>query len=205
MTLITDSPWDERSRVEAAQQGDLTAFNELILYYQNLAYNLAYQLLRDPASADDATQVAFISAYRALGQFRGGSFRAWLLRIVVNACYDELRRRKRRPTISWDDFQDLDEEANPHLADGGELPEEKLQRAELRKMLENVLDCLPEDQRMVIFLVDRMGLSYNEAAETLRIRLGTVKSRLARARAKMRDLLQEQELLPDRYRLKNNV
>lgn len=204
---ITDAvSWDEPGLVRAAQRGNLDAFNELILYYQTQVYNLAYHLLQDPAAADDAAQEAFISAHRSLQQFCGGSFRAWLLRIVTNACYDAMRYTKRRPSVSWESFGELDEEANPHLRDHAELPEEAVEREELRKLLEATMTMLPEEQRAVLLLVDRLGLSYEEAAETMQIQLGTVKSRLSRARGKMRDLLLEQrELLPGRYRLENRV
>ncbi len=198
---MTDT-WDEAALVQRAQKGNLDAFNALLLHYQTQVYNLAWHMLHDEAAADDATQEAFISAYKGLAKFRGGSFRAWLLRIVANACYDELRRRKRRPTVSWEDFGDMDDEANPHLADGGPLPEQTLQQRELRALLERTLAKLPEDQRMVVVLVDRMGLAYQEVADMLNTRLGTVKSRLARARTQMQQLLQEErELLPHRYRL----
>jgi RNA polymerase sigma-70 factor (ECF subfamily) len=200
MTSTAES-FDEEKLVNAAQRGNLDAFNELILYYQNQVYNLAYHIMKDPAAADDAAQEAFISAYRALDSFRGGSFRAWLLRIVTNACYDELRRYKRRPQISFDDFGEMDEEANPHLRDEAELPEETVQRDELRILLEQTMEQLPEEQQTTLFLVDRLGLSYQEVADTMETELGTVKSRLYRARAKMRDYLMEHsELLPPRYR-----
>jgi RNA polymerase sigma-70 factor (ECF subfamily) len=200
MTSTAES-FEEEKLIKAAQRGNLDAFNELILYYQNQVYNLAYHIMKDPAAADDAAQEAFISAYRALDSFRGGSFRAWLLRIVTNACYDELRRYKRRPQISFDDFGEMDEEANPHLRDEAELPEETVQRDELRAMLEQTMQQLPEEQQTTLFLVDRLGLSYQEVADTMETELGTVKSRLYRARAKMRDYLMEHsELLPPRYR-----
>ncbi len=206
MSVLDSSSWDETNLVRSAQRGNLDAFNELILHYQTQVYNLAYHLLQDPAGADDATQEAFISAYRSLSQFRGGSFRAWLLRIVTNACYDAMRHTRRRPSVSWEDFGELDEDANPHLRDDAELPEEAIERGELRKLLESTLTLLPEDQRTVLVLVDRLGLSYEEVAETLQIQLGTVKSRLARARGRMRDLLLERrELLPGRYRLESRV
>jgi RNA polymerase sigma factor (sigma-70 family) len=205
MTYFTAETWDESALIQAAQRGNLDAFNQLILHYQNQAFNLAYHILQDAAAADDATQEALISAYRGLGKFRGGSFRAWLLRIVSNACYDELRRRKRSPAISWDDFGDLEEEANPHLVDAGARPEESVQQAELRALLERTMAKLPQDQRVVLLLVDRMDLSYEEAAEALHINLGTVKSRLARARSRMQIYLQdERELLPSRYRLEGS-
>jgi len=202
----TIATWDETALVQSAQKGNLDAFNALILHYQTQVYNLALHLLHDGAAADDATQEAFISAYKALAKFRGGSFRAWLLRIVSNACYDEMRRQKRRPATSWDDFGDMDEEANPHLVDGGPLPEQTVQQRELRALLERALARLPEDQRVTLVLVDQMGFSYQEVAETMRVRLGTVKSRLARARLHMQSLLQEEgELLPRRYRLNNET
>lgn len=206
MALADSASWNEADLVRAAQRGNLDAFNELILAYQTQVYNLAYHLLQDPAAADDAAQEAFISAYRSLAQFRGGSFRAWLLRIVTNACYDAMRYTKRRPSVSWEDFGELDEDANPHLRDTAELPEEAIERDELRQLLEATLALLPEEQRMVLLLVDRLGLSYEEVAETMQVQLGTVKSRLARARGKMRDLLLERrELLPGRYRLDSRV
>jgi RNA polymerase sigma-70 factor (ECF subfamily) len=203
MTSTAES-FDEEKLVKAAQRGNLDAFNELILYYQNQVYNLAYHIMKDPAAADDASQEAFISAYRALDSFRGGSFRSWLLRIVTNACYDELRRYKRRPKVSFDDFGEMDEEANPHLRDKAELPEESVQRDDLRILLEETMGRLPEEQQTTLFLIDRLGLSYQEVADTMETELGTVKSRLYRARAKMRAYLMEQsELLPPRYRQKS--
>lgn len=203
--MVAETIWDEAPLIQAACKGNLDAFNELILHYQSQVFNLAYHMLQDPAAADDATQEAFISAYHGIKKFRGGSFRAWLLRIVSNACYDELRRHKRRPAVSWDDFGDLEEEANPHLVDEGERPEDAAQRDELRQLLERLMARLPEEQRIALVLVDRLGLSYDEAAEAMNTRLGTVKSRLARARAQMRELLlAEPELLPSQYRLKTS-
>lgn len=199
---IAPKTWDEDALVKAAQRGQMDAFNELILHYQSQVFNLAYHILHDPAAADDATQEAFISAYRSIKKFRGGSLRSWLLRIVTNACYDELRRRKRRPSVSWDEFGDMDEEANPHLVNGGPKPEESVQQQELRALLERSIAKLPKHHRTTIVLIDRIGLSYEEAAKVMDVALGTVKSRLARARKEMQSLLQaERELLPARFRL----
>lgn len=193
---------DTKTLIAEAQKGSLDAFNALVLIYQSQVYNLARYILHDDAAADDAAQEAFIDAYHALGNFRGGSFRAWLMRIVTNACYDDLRSRKRRPTVSWDEFEDLDEDANPYLVDHGESPEESIQRGELSALLDRALASLPQAQRMVLVLVDRLAYAYEEVAEVLNIRLGTVKSRLSRARARMQEaLLAEQELLPSRYRM----
>src|SRR3990172_1988131 len=116
----------EEQLIQAAQKGDLDAFNRLVLDYQGLAFNLAYRLLGDDPSAQDVTQDAFISAYKNLRSYRGGSFKAWLLRIVTNGSYDELRRRQRRPQISLEpETQDGDEVPDPAwLADPGQNPHE---------------------------------------------------------------------------------
>lgn len=198
----TLSSADEQRLVAAAQRGNLDAFNELVLAYQDRVYNLAYRILGDPAAAEDATQEAFIAAYRTLKDFRGGSFLSWLLRTVANRCYDELRRQKRHPAVSWEAFGELDEEANPFLVNGQPTPEEAAQQAELADFLQDAIRSLPPDQRVVLVLSDIEGMDYEQISRTLRIPLGTVKSRLARARARLRDSLQARaELLPRAYRL----
>jgi RNA polymerase sigma-70 factor, ECF subfamily len=194
---------DEVALITAAQQGDITAFNTLILTYQDLVYNQAYRMMGEPEYAADATQEAFISAYRNLRSYRGGSFRAWLLRIVTNACYDELRRRQRRPTTSLEPIDDGGEEIeSPHwLADPGETPEDSLERAELGTAIQNCLDDLPLDFRSAVILVDIQGMDYSEAAQAVGKPVGTIKSRLARARSRLRDCLQGfGELLPAVFR-----
>lgn len=194
---------DEQRLIAAAQQGNLDAFNELVLAYQDRVYNLAYRILGDPAAAEDVTQEAFIAAYRTLNTFRGGSFLSWLLRTAANRCYDELRRQKRRPTVSWEAFGELDEEANPFLVNGGPTPEEAAQQAELSDFLQAAIQTLPPDQRVVLVLSDVEGMDYEQIARTMGVPLGTVKSRLARARARLRALLEARaELLPRAYRLK---
>jgi RNA polymerase sigma-70 factor, ECF subfamily len=194
---------DEVALITAAQQGDITAFNNLVLTYQDLVYNQAYRMMGEPEYAADATQEAFISAYRNLRSYRGGSFRAWLLRIVTNACYDELRRRQRRPTTSLEPIDDVGEEIeSPHwLADPGETPEDSLERAELGTAIQNCLDDLPLDFRSAVILVDIQGMDYSEAAQAVGKPVGTIKSRLARARSRLRDCLQGfGELLPAVFR-----
>ncbi|MGD9101830.1 MAG: sigma-70 family RNA polymerase sigma factor [Anaerolineae bacterium] len=193
---------DEQALIQAAQRGDLNAFNELVLSYQGQVYNLAYRIMGEGDSAADATQEAFISAYRAIGNYRGGSFRAWLMRIVTNACYDELRRRKRRPTSSLDALYVTDAAPDGAFTSHNEGPEAYAQRQDLNQMLHAGLQTLPEDQRVVIVLSDVQGYNYKEIAEMTGASLGTVKSRLSRGRAKMRDyLLARGELLPAEYRL----
>jgi RNA polymerase sigma factor (sigma-70 family) len=194
---------DEGELIGAAKAGDLTAFNLLVQTYQDMLYNQAYRVMGEPEYAADATQEAFISAYKKLRSYRGGSFRAWLLRIVTNACYDELRRRQRRPTTSLEPMDDGgDEIESPQwLADPGETPEDSLERAELSSAIQHCLNDLPSDFRSVVVLVDVQGLDYAEAAQTIGKPVGTVKSRLARARTRLRDCLRGfGELLPVGFR-----
>lgn len=193
---------DEQALLLDAQRGDGDAFNRLVLHYQTMVYNLAYRITGDPDAAADATQEAFISAHRALRGFRGGSFKAWLLRIVTNACYDELRRRKRRPASSLEELEGLEETVDvPVLSAQTEGPEAHALRKELNAAIQAGINALPDDQRVVLVLCDVQGLSYEEIAEVLNTNLGTIKSRLSRARAKLRDALRAHaELLPQDYR-----
>ena len=199
---------DEVELIQYAQKGDLDAFNRLVLAYQDMVYNQAYRVIGEPDAAEDATQEAFISAYRKIHTYRGGSFKAWLLRIVTNACYDELRRRKRRPTTPLEPSDEFDEEIeSPRwLADTGEAPEDTALRAELSEAIQNCLNDLSHDFRTVVILVDIQGMDYSEAADIMGTPLGTIKSRLARARRGMRQCLQDfWELLPIAFRLENEA
>jgi RNA polymerase sigma-70 factor (ECF subfamily) len=195
--------YDEAALLAAAQRGDLPAFNQIILHYQSLAYNIAYRLTNDSDVAADAVQDAFIKAYQRLSQYRGGSFKSWLLRIVTNTCYDALRAQKRRPTAPLDGEEDDDEsEYDSRLIDSHERPEQYAMRQELAVALQAAISQLPPDQRTALVLSDVEGLDYQEIADATGAALGTVKSRLSRARAKVRDLLLEhEELLPASYRL----
>jgi len=196
---------DEAGLVYEAKHGDLDAFNRLVLAYQEMAFNLAFRMLSDEDGAEDVTQTSFISAYRHLNDYRGGSFRAWLMRMVTNACYDELRRRKRHPSVPLEPLSDdTDEEIESPawLADGSPSPEERLDAAELDHAVQHCLNGLPEDFRAVVVMVDVEGLDYQEVADAMAKPLGTIKSRLARARLKLRECLQAfWELLPARFRL----
>ncbi len=148
-------------------------------------------------SAADAAQEAFITAFRRLETYRGGSFRAWLLRITTNQCYDELRRRQRRPAVSVDELGD-----DPPIPDDSDTPEEVAQQRELQRAIQDCINALNDDQRVVLVLCDVEGLNYQEIAESVGAQMGTVKSRLSRARAAVRDCLQGvRELLPAAYRL----
>jgi RNA polymerase sigma-70 factor (ECF subfamily) len=182
---------DEIGLIHAARRGEVEAFNQLVLTYQDLVYNQAFRLLDDSQAADDATQEAFIAAYRSLASYRGGSFRAWLSRIVTNLCYDEFRRRRAFPTTPFDawDIQGEEIESPGWSKDGAETPEEWVMRAETSQSIQRSLNSLPPDHRNVLVLVDLLGYEYAEAAKALGKPVGTVKSRLARARAQLRGAL----------------
>jgi RNA polymerase sigma-70 factor (ECF subfamily) len=195
---------DETALIHDAQHGDLEAFNRLVLAYQDALYNTALRILNDEDLAADATQDAFLNAFRSINAFRGGSFKAWLLRTVTNACYDELRRRGRRPTVPLEPATDDDEEMeSPRwLADPSMTPEQQTEADELEHAIRHCLESLPTDFRTVVVLADIQGLDYSEIAVTIRKPLGTIKSRLARARLRLRECLQGfWELLPAAFRL----
>ncbi len=155
-------------------------------------------------SAEDVVQEAFISAYRKINKFREGSFKAWICRIVTNRCYDELRKLKRRPSVSLNILNQDDEEidSNEWLEDPGETPEEQSIRTELNSAIQWCLNTLEVDFRTIVVLVDVQGVNYKEAAEIVKKPLGTIKSRLSRARQRLQDCLQNfAELLPSTFRL----
>lgn len=197
---------DEPALIRDAQQGNLDSFNRLVMEYQSIVFNVAYRIMGEGASASDATQDAFISAYKSIRGYRGGSFKGWLLRIVTNACYDELRRRKRRPAASLEALAVVetgpDAEGEAQLASNIESPEHHAERAELGGAIQRCLNDLPNDQRVAVVLCDVQGFDYSEIAQAMGTALGTVKSRIARARLKLRECLQQHpELLPASYRL----
>jgi len=199
---------DEQALIRAAQRGDVTSFNELVLIYQSQVYNVACRIMGDEAAAADTSQDAFISAFTHIQDYRGGSFKSWLLRTVTNACYDSLRRVKRRPADSLEGMSegddpngDTDGDFNDFIPSSDELPQEAAERSDLRAFIARSALQLPLDQRLTFVLSDVQGLSYDEIAETMQVSLGTVKSRLSRARAKLREaLLAHEELLPDEFR-----
>jgi len=197
---------EESLLIEKAAQGDLDAFNQLVFTYQELAFNVAYRIMADESAAADATQDAVISMYRKLDSYRGGSFKAWFLRIVTNACYDELRKQKRRPTVPLEpETEDGDPIDSPEwIADESIDLEDALMNSQLEKAIQNCLNNLNEKQRVVMVMVDVSGEDYETVAEAIQSPVGTVKSRLSRARLKMQECLQSAgELLPDQFRLKS--
>jgi RNA polymerase sigma-70 factor (ECF subfamily) len=180
---------DEAAVIDRAARGDRTAFAQLMEHYQSASYGLAFRLLGDPDQAADATQDAFVHAYRAIGFFRGGVFRSWLLRITANASYDIMRRAQRRPSSP---LPDGEEGSAPELPDIGAVnPVVEATKSELYRHLERALRRLPEDQRIAVVLCDVYGMDYNEVAAMTQSALGTVKSRIHRGRLRLRELLAE--------------
>jgi RNA polymerase sigma-70 factor (ECF subfamily) len=180
---------NENTLVRSAQSGNLEAFNALVLKYQDLMYGMALRILGQDVLAGDATQEAFISAYQHIVNFRSGSLKAWLMRILVNKCYDDIRRVPRVTAMSL----------NESLADDGEdeslysrfqhhVPsvEECVEASERNEYIQECLRKLPTDFRVILALVDIEEMSYGEAFTILKIPMGTLKSRLARARLYLR-------------------
>lgn len=194
---------DEQALIQSALKGDMDAFNRLVLAFQDMAYNTAYRIMGEGGAAEDATQEAFISMYQKLHTYRGGSFKAWILRIVTNACYDELRRRQRRPVTALEPEDDDGElvESPKWMEDTSPTPDESMDQSELEGAIQHCLDGLDENFRTVVVLVDVSGEDYETVAGIIHKPMGTVKSRLARARQKLQDCLQGfWELLPANFR-----
>src|SRR5579864_1663366 len=182
--------------LKAAQNGEVAAFNVLVQAHQRQVYNVCYRTLGNAEDAADATQDAFLSAFRAIKTFNGPAqgLRGWLLRIAVNTCYDQVRRRQRRPA----DSLDADAEQESTVADPNPGPEQASLTAETARHIQQAIDHLPYEQRLTVILCDVQGLSYEEAAQVMSIELGTVKSRLSRARSQLRARLIEKGELPAR-------
>lgn len=177
--------------IRLAMTGDLEAFNQLVLIHQDLAYHHAYALLGDPDLAADAAQESFIKAFQNISGFRGGSFRSWLLKIVTNSAYDVLRRAQRHPMQALFAVDENGEEVESPawLADPAPGVQDAVEQHELSSQIYRALDELPDVYRSVLTLVDLYDLDYTEAAKALKVPLGTVKSRLARARLEMQKRL----------------
>ncbi|MEW6723473.1 MAG: sigma-70 family RNA polymerase sigma factor [Bacillota bacterium] len=191
----------EEQLVARAQRGDVAAFEELITAYQKKVFNLAYRMVGNQEDASDLAQEAFLKAFRAMPDFKGqASFSTWLYRIVSNVCLDELRQRRRRQTISLDEPLQLEDEPLPRqVADSGDGPEEILERREVQEIVQQGIGELGDDHRLALILRELQGKSYQEIAEITGCNIGTVKSRINRARLSLKQLLVERELLNNCY------
>jgi RNA polymerase sigma-70 factor, ECF subfamily len=181
----------EQQWIQSARQGDLDAFNKLILMHQDSLYNWVSFLVHDPDLAEDVTQTVFITAYEKMKSFRNGSFRSWLFQIAKNRSIDLYRSNQRHPTISLNDPISAEDEQDriEWIQDGTLSPVEQVEAQERANMIQNLLQRLPEEYRTVLVLIDIHEMNYEEAAQALNVPLGTIKSRLVRGRLKLRDLL----------------
>lgn len=179
---------EELALVERCQSGDAAAFDSLVAKYASQVYNLAYRMIGDPDDAEDISQEVFLRVHRAIKGFRGSSsFTTWVYRVATNVCLDELKRRKRRPTVTeWSEQEEASVEPSPAAAAN---PEAATLRRERQELVQRAIRSLPEAQRVVVVLYDLQGLSYDEIAEALGASLGTVKSRLNRARVALKSKL----------------
>lgn len=205
MSIKQTAHLEEEQLIKQASSGDLDAFNQLVLMYQDMAYNHAHAISGDSDVAEDATQESFIKAFQALQAYRGGSFRGWLLRIVTNTVYDLLRRSSKHPAqpLFPEDEYGEELESAPWLEDHSASVQEAVETRELSATLQKMLDELPDVYRTVINLIDVQELDYEEAAQALKLPLGTVKSRLVRARLQMQKKLESNLDYVGRLRGKN--
>lgn len=181
---------EERSIIRRVLDGDTNAFEKLVLENQKNVYNLALKMLGNPEDAMDVSQETFLRAYRSLGSFQGDSrFSVWLYRMTSNVCIDFLRRKKRRAEVSMTVADDEDEERELQIPDERFSPEAALDKAERVRAVREGLAKLPEEYRKILAMREIGGLSYEELAEALDLELGTVKSKLFRARKKLCTIL----------------
>lgn len=178
---------DERL-IFAAARGDLDSFNKLVLRHERSVLNLCWRMLGTLPEAEDASQDAFIKAWTNAKTFKGGAVRPWLLRIATNTCYDILRAKGRKPTGSLDALE-FETEPDWSTQSAPVDPVRFAETGDLSRMLEAALTQIPSEQRLAVTLCDIQGLPLAEAAEVMETSLGTVKSRLFRGRAKLRELI----------------
>jgi RNA polymerase sigma-70 factor, ECF subfamily len=178
----------EPDLINAAQEGEREAFDCLVEAHYRTVYNTAYRMLGTASLASDATQAVFVRVWEALSSFRGdATFRTWLYRITMNVCLDELRRRKKEPLSLIEEGDEGEPASEREMPDVSDEPARTAEQRELQRLVQTAIARLPEDFRTVIVLYDLRGLSYQEISTVLDIPLGTVKSRLNRARLALRD------------------
>ena len=188
----------EAQIVRRVLQGDVNAFEKLVTEYEKAVYAIALRMTGNAEDAADMTQETFIKAYNSLQSFRGDSkFSVWLYRIASNVCLDFLRSRSRKPTASLSVEDDEGEETELDIADESQSPEQLLERGLTRDAVRRGLEALPPDYRQILLLREIQGLSYEEIADTLSIEVGTVKSRIFRARKRLCSFLIQDGNIPD--------
>ena len=185
---------NEQKLIERASAGDASAFNKLMAAHEKRMYAVALRMFANREDAQDCLQEAMLRVYRSIGGFKGqSSFSTWVYRITMNTCLDELRRKKNKQNTSLDSL--LEQGWSP--ADESAAPEKHAVRSELRRELKRAIGELPEEMRSAVVLRDVQGFSYEEIAQVLDVNVGTIKSRISRAREKLRGKLQEKAELFD--------
>lgn len=178
----------EKALIQKAKQGDLTAFEELILKHEKIVYNVALRMMNHSEDAKDISQEVFLKAYRNIANFdERSAFSTWLYRITTNTCIDEMRKRKGRQSYSLEEeLENEDGTMQRQIADEGDTPEESLLREERKSEILQALEKLSAEHKAAVVLRDVKGLSYEEISEILDLSLGTVKSRISRARNQLK-------------------
>lgn len=181
-------PPSDEQLVKKFKAGEVEAFEELVTRYERKVYNLAYRFTGNHADAGDLAQEVFIRVFRSIRGFREeSSFSTWIYTIAVNVCRDELRKRKRRKNVFWEEMSPS--QAETAAGRDTSLPEEELERRDLQQLMQHYLRQLPENHRLILLLREMEQLSYEEIASVLNCSIGTVKSRLSRARNALKDII----------------
>lgn len=188
---------DETILIQKSQRGDMDAFEQLLLRYEKKVYTIAYKYMGNAEDASDLAQEALIKAYQSIGTFRGeSSFGTWIGRITANKCLDELRKRKKLQTTSLDEELELEEgSVQKEIVSERDTPEQHTIRQETVHYVQQKLQQMKEEYRMVLVLRELEGHSYEDIADMLNCSLGTVKSRISRARNYLKELV-----LADQYK-----
>lgn len=182
----------DENLVQRCQEGDLDAFDQIVEEYSQKVYNLTYRMIGNPADASDLSQEVFVRVYRSLNNFRGeSSFSTWLYRIATNVCLDEIRRRNRKSAIPLKQRICIDDEQCRDIPDWSTVPETIVQSKELQEEIQGMINSLNPEYRLVIILRDIQGYSYAEIGEIINCSIGTVKSRLSRARKSLKMKIKE--------------
>ncbi|MFT9493618.1 RNA polymerase sigma factor [Anaerosolibacter sp.] len=187
--------------IEKSKRGDVESFEILIRSHQTLAYNIAFRMLGNVEDANDAAQEALVKVFKSIQSFHGqSSFSTWLYRIVTNTCLDELRKRKRQQVYSYHNPMEMEDgQIDRDVVDPSSSTEEILEKKEEIKNIQDAIQSLPEQHRIVIVLRDIKGLSYEQISGILDCPQGTIKSRISRARLALKEIITNRELYQKPY------
>ncbi len=193
---------NEQILLERSKAGDIAAFEMLIEAYQKKIFNLAFRMIGNYDDAGDLAQEALIRIFKSISNFKEqSSLSTWIYRITTNVCLDEIRKKKNRKVVSLDEeIHAEDGDMQRQIMSDDPLPDELMEKEELRQIINSAIESLPEDQRLVITLRDIQGFSYDEIAKVLDCPAGTVKSRINRARFALKNvLISKRELLNEEF------